>query len=239
MSSIIDLYNNTPTLPQIVTVPQYIVFPPASAAADDGWQHWFQEWLKAIAPLGSIVIGFMMWCVSRNQHALSKEQLRLASAQHELTRSQFDLASSQLEISRKQADTSQQQKEIAKLKLKLDLFEKRYDCYKEFNDIFYFIHWNYFILSYGELDKKHDEMYSKIVEFKLLFSKDVSNDIFAIWAMIHKVLKLKLAFENNEITIKEFNEQKMEYSEASINKVQGDLFNKISPFLSTKEFSLV
>ncbi|MGF1276661.1 hypothetical protein [Acetobacter pasteurianus] len=238
MSSIIDLYNNTPTLPQIVTVPQYIVFPFASAE-NHGWQHSIQEWLKALAPLGSVAIGWMMWRVSRNQHDLSKEQLRLAGEQHKLMRSQFDLASSQLEISRKQADTSQQQKEIAKLKLKLDLFEKRYDCYKEFNDIFYFIHWNYFILSYGELDKKHDEMYSKIVEFKLLFSKDVANDIFAIWGMIHKVLKLKLAFENNKITIEEFNEQKMEYSEASINKVQGDLFNKISPFLSTKEFSLV
>jgi len=107
MSSIVDLHNIVPVIPQIMSDPQYVFIAPLTSKKDEGWL----SLLKAIGPL----------ILSAITTSVAVGQFRLSRAQHALSQQQVGIAVSQ--------------KDIAEDKHRLELFEKRFETYELFLDM--------------------------------------------------------------------------------------------------------
>lgn len=201
-----------------------------------GWNKFFEEWLRAIGPLGSVIIGWMMWRIAKNQHYLSKEQFKITLSQQEIQSAQLNLAKSQLEISYQQAETSREQKEIAKTKIKMELFDKRYACYSDIKDVFYDMYWSCISDSYKELDKKHDQFHSKMSEFRFIFSYNVYSMLFDIWDKFREILNFKLEQETKKISLDDYFEKINLPRDMAANIMENKLFNEIYPHLNAENF---
>ncbi|GAP25325.1 hypothetical protein GLF_2207 [Gluconobacter frateurii NBRC 101659] len=172
----------------------------------DGWNKFFEEWLRAIGPLGSVIIGWMMWRIAKTQQQISTRQLELTSSQHALARSQFDLA-------KQQANISFEQKEIAKNKFLLDKHNKQYESIKSFCDSYEDITLSFIFCTYRELHTKYMELNRNIISIKILHNYDLYRDASKVQSDLLSVISKKCDLESGDIDDEEYQEKIRHYIE--------------------------
>ncbi|MBS1082543.1 hypothetical protein [Gluconobacter kondonii] len=170
----------------------------SNAAPEDGWNKFLEEWFKAIAPLGSIAIGWMMWRIAKTQQQISTRQLELTSSQHALAKSQFDL-------SKQQANISFEQKEIARNKYLLDKHSKQYEVIMDFCESKEILCSSLFTEDFSSLKEKYDDLIIKTQPIKFLFGVELYQKAHTIRMKLFDIIEKRLDVDLKKITKDEYN----------------------------------
>lgn len=214
MASIVDLHNIAPVIPQIMSDPQYVFMTPLPPKVDEGWQPWFQEWLKALAPLGTVAVGFMMWLIARNQHNLSKEQQ--------------ELMRNQLKILEKQKDIALQQKAIAKQKLALDMNNRQYEIFSRFSNLYSEFSALVYVGSYDDMRTKKNEISKEAEMFKHAFGNHIYSISLNISIQCGNVLSKRYEYDRKIITLEEYKDTASNFDKNGYKSFIYDLSDKVN-----------
>lgn len=196
--------------PDVLNTPPMVFITNAMPLPDKRW--W--DYLIAAAPLATAFVAIQQWLLSRKQHEIQRNQLKLSGEQKKI---------------------SVTQKEIARGKLKLEVFEKRYELYKQFKDKL-----NEFIIkmhkaSYEELSHLHDELMSLSYEFSFLYNENVSINIDRSINDCLQIIENKRKFKNHDANDDQFRDS-LKSKITDVIRFYALTFPKlVKPFLNLEE----
>lgn len=204
-------------------VPQIVILNDTLKAPESGWNTVLTDWVKAIG-IGSLITGVLMYRVARGQLKISKYQHVLGRNQLKLTRAQFRLAE-------EQANVSKEQKEIAKQKLKLELFQVRYECHKQFKDFYNEFITGVFDKDFNFLYEKQSQCSSMYDDMDVLFVLEVRQSALKITNIMIEILNLKTKEIKGEISNDNYGQEALVKLQEMSNFFVFDYQEKIKTFL--------
>lgn len=130
---------------------------------------------------------------------------------------------------------SKNQKEIAHSKLKLEVFEKRYELYKKFKDTVHEFILKIYTSSYDDLDKLHDNIYFLSYEFEFLYNSNVHDEARNMSLICYEILKEKRKNLNEGGEVKEFKDKVSKNFSIVLSFLNVSFPKLVKPFLNLEE----